>query len=233
VSGDDNVGTHLPQNVAHPEFPRLPVALLERLQQLEGASPTASDVLDELGYALAVPADLLQPRNVTGVVAGQVLTVRYLPERRAFSSAEVRERPSRLAHHTVFSLAVPGDVVVIDVPGVTGLSVIGGIAAKAARAAGVSGLVVDGAIRDLVEIRQMGMPLWSRSLSPRTGKWRLEAIAINEPVMCGGVQVRPGDLMIGDESGLCFVPVEVAAAAVERILEVAAAEARQFASRPR
>ena len=231
MSGDDGVGSHVPPKMVEPHFQRLPPSLLEQLRQLDGASPTASDVLDELGYAMAVPADLLPARSVDHLVAGQVLTVRYLPERRAFSCGELRDRPSRLAHHSVFSLATSGDVVVIDVHGVTGLSVIGGIAAQAASKAGVAGLVVDGAVRDLVEIRAVGLPVWSRSLTPRTGKWRLEAVAINEPVMCGGVHVRPGDLMIGDESGICFIPVEVAEAVIERILEVAAAEAAQFAGR--
>lgn len=223
------MGSYVPPQMTRAKFARLPPELLQRLRSLPGASPTVSDVLDELGFALAVPADVLEPRHVDGVVAGQVLTVRYLPERRAFAPAEVRERPSRLAHHSVYSLAEPGDVVVIDVHGTAGLSVIGGIAAQAARGAGISGLVVDGAVRDLVEIRALRLPVWSRSLTPRTGKWRLEAVAINEPVMCGGVQVVPGDLMIGDESGVCFVPVEVAEAAVTRVLEVADAEAAQFA----
>ena len=221
----------MPPRILSPDFRRLPPRLLEGLRRLWAASATASDVLDELGYSMAVPADALQPRHAQGVVVGQVLTVRYLPERRAFSSSEVRNRPSRLAHHSVFSLAQPGDAVVVDVHGLPGFSVIGGIAARAARAVGVSGLVVDGAVRDLAEIRAAGLPVWSRSLTPRTGKWRLEAVAINDPVMCAGVQVRPGDLMIGDESGVCFVPVEVAEAAVERILEVAAAEESQFAGR--
>ncbi len=230
VSGDDGVGGHRPLKTEPADFPRLPEPLLESLRRLQGASPTASDVLDELGLALAVPADVLQPRYTDGVVAGQVLTVRYLPERRAFSNSELRQAASRLAHHAVFSLARPGDVVVIDVHATSGLSVVGGIAAHAARAAGIAGIVVDGAVRDLVEIRAMGLPTWSRSLTPRTGKWRLEAVAINEPVTCGGVQVWPGDLMIGDESGICFVPVEVAETALARILEVAAAEDSQLTS---
>jgi 4-hydroxy-4-methyl-2-oxoglutarate aldolase len=231
VSGDDGVGTHRPQRTEPADFPRLPELLLSSLRRLPGASPTASDVLDELGLALAVSADVLPARWVSGVVAGQVLTARYLPERRAFSDTERRRSPSRFAHHTVFSLARPGDVVVIDAHGIPGLSVVGGIAAHAARSAGIAGVVVDGAVRDLVEIRALGLPIWSRSLTPRTGKWRLEAVAINEPVMCGGVQVRPGDLMVGDESGICFIPVEVAERAVARVLEVEAAEEGQLSGR--
>lgn len=231
VSGDDGVGVHRPSSFQPPNFRRLPDPLLQALRQLSGAACTASDVLDELGFKLVVPADVLKPRYTSGVVAGQVLTIRYLPERRSFANPELRQTPSRLAHHSVFSIGRPGDVVVIDAQGVADASVFGGIAALAARKAGVAACVVDGAARDLGEIREMRLPVWSRSLTPQTGKWRLEAVAINEPVMCGGVQVRPGDLMIADESGMCFVPVEVAEAAVARILEVAAAEGSHFASR--
>ena len=231
VAGSDKVGTHHPPSVQSPNFRRLPDPLLQELRRLPGAASTASDVLDELGFKLAVPASVLHPRYARGVVAGQVLTIRYLPERRSFANAELRQAPSRLAHHSVFALGRPGDCVVIDAHGNAGSSVFGGIAALAARGAGVAGCVVDGAVRDLAEITELGLPVWSRSLTPKTGKWRLEAVAINEPVMCGGVQVRPGDLMIGDESGICFVPIEVADAAVARILEVAAAERRQFATR--
>jgi regulator of RNase E activity RraA len=229
VSGDDGVGSHRPAVARAADFERLPAPFLENLRQLSAASATASDVLDELGLALAVPADVLQPRHTRGVVAGQVLTVRYLPERRAFPNTELRQAPSRLAHHSVFTMGRPGDVVVIDAHGIAGLSVLGGMAALAASKAGIAGCVVDGAVRDLAEIRAVGLPVWSRSLTPRTGKWRLEAVAINEPVMCGGVQVHAGDLMVADESGICFFPLPVAAQAVARIIEVAAAEAARFA----
>jgi 4-hydroxy-4-methyl-2-oxoglutarate aldolase len=231
VSGDDGVGAHHPPSVQPANFRRLPDPLLQELRRLSGATCTASDVLDELGFKLAVPASELQARYARGVVAGQVLTIRYLPERQSFANAELRQAPSRLAHHSVFALGRPGDCVVIDAHGSAGCSVFGGIAALAARKAGVAGCVVDGAVRDLAEIRELGLPVWSRSLTPKTGKWRLEAVAINEPVMCGGVQVRPGDLMIADESGICFVPVEVAEAAVARILDVSAAERSQLATR--
>ena len=56
-------------------------------------------------------------------------------------------------------------------------------------------------------------------MTPRTSKWRLEATAINRAVMCGGVQVRPGDVVIADETGVCFVPVGDATNVLLRVLE--------------
>ena len=225
IAGDVGVGDHQPALKILPSWPRVPEELLDRIRSLPGAASSASDLLDELGVAMVT--DGIVPRQVRGVVAGHVLTLSYLPERRAISDPQLRRTPSRLGHHTVFGLAQPGDVVVIDVRGNPGLSVLGGIASAAARKAGVSGCIVDGGVRDLDEVREAGLSLWSRAVTPRTGKWRLEATAINQAAVCGGVQVRPGDVAIADETGVCFIPVENAENILRRIAEIAEAEVRQ------
>jgi 4-hydroxy-4-methyl-2-oxoglutarate aldolase len=166
-------------------------------------------------------SDGILPRHVHGVTAGHVLTLAYLPERRAISDPRLRRMPSRLAHHKVFELAQPGDVVVVDARGMDGVSVFGGMAASAARGAGVSGCIVDGGVRDLDEVLETGVSLWSRAVTPRTGKWRLEAMAINQAVLCGGVHVEPGDVAIADQTGICFVPADSAEKTLLRIVEVA------------
>jgi regulator of RNase E activity RraA len=125
-------------------------------------------------------------------------------------------------------MAQPGDVAVIEVGGRPAVSVLGGIAAQSAVHAGLAACVVDGGIRDLEQIQDLGLPVWSRFLTPTTGKWRVEAAAINQPVACGGVQVHAGDLVIADDTGLCFVPIGVAEAAIDRILEVTHNEAEQL-----
>jgi regulator of RNase E activity RraA len=106
------------------------------------------------------------------------------------------------------------------------------MAALAARNAGVSAFVVDGAVRDVDEYAEVGFPAWSRSLTPRTGKYRIEAVSINAPVCCGGEQVRPGDLVLADPNGVCFVPPELAAEVAARILEVAAREVAELRAAP-
>ena len=120
----------------------------------------------------------------------------------------------------------------IEVGGMPAVSVLGGIGAQSASAAGLAGCVVDGAVRDLEQIQALGLPVWARTLTPKTGKWRVEAVAINAPIACGGVQVHAGDLVIADETGICFVPLEVAEAAIDRIVEVTRQEAEQLASSP-
>jgi regulator of RNase E activity RraA len=231
VSGDAGVGSFEPADVQPADFRRLPSQLLDELRGLGGLSATASDVLDELGLSLAIPSELLPLRTAPAVVAGQALTVRYLPERRASSHPTLRKSPSRLAHHSVFAIGRPGDVVVVEVAGSADVSVLGGIAAEKASSLGIAGCIVDGGIRDLEQIRALGLPVWSRRVTPKTGKWRVEAVAINRPIACGGIQVQAGDLVIADETGVCVIPVDAAEAAVERILQVGRQELEQLSGR--
>jgi 4-hydroxy-4-methyl-2-oxoglutarate aldolase len=232
VSGDVGTGTFQPGDVRPADFKRISRQRLDSLGELTGLSSTASDVLDELGYTLSVSTDVLRLRTAPVRVVGQALTIRYLPERRSASHAELRRSQSKLTHHAAFAMAQRGDVAVIEVGGMPGVSVLGGIGAQSASTAGLAGCIVDGAVRDLEQIQALGLPVWARTLTPRTGKWRVEAVAINAPIACAGVQVHAGDLVIADETGICFVPIEVAEAAIDRILEVTRQEAEQLASSP-
>jgi regulator of RNase E activity RraA len=181
--------------------------------------------MDDIGCPLVVAGDILQPRLRAGAaIAGQAVTLRYLPERRAVLLPDTRRTTSRLAHEIAFSMCERGDVLVIDACGIEGISTFGGMASSKAAAAGIAGIVVDGAIRDIDQINAVGLPAWSRSITPRTGKWRLEAVAVNTPICCGGEQVQPGDLVLADESGVCFIPLEVADGAIPEIFAVAERE---------
>jgi 4-hydroxy-4-methyl-2-oxoglutarate aldolase len=216
--GDEGVGVFQPPFVGTSAFTRLPDSLLERVRRLPGAATTGSDVLDDLGLALAVPGTVLSPRTSSGTTVGHALTIAYVPERRALSNIALRGSSSRLAHHSAFAVAESGDVLVIDARGSADISVLGGMAAVSARSAGIAACVVDGGVRDLDEIAASGLAVWSRSVTPRTGKWRLEAFALNLPVVCGGVQVHPGDVVVADHTGVCFFPIEFAEEALTRIL---------------
>lgn len=102
---------------------------------------------------------------------------------------------------------------------------LGGLAANTGARIGLSGVIVDGAVRDIDQIAAAGLPVWSRSVTPRSGKSRMEAVSLNAPVQCGGVQVAPGDLAVADATGICFVPIELVREVAARVFEVTAEEA--------
>jgi regulator of RNase E activity RraA len=110
----------------------------------------------------------------------------------------------------IFQVAQKGDVVVIDAFGESETSIWGGLMSGLARAAGVVGVVIDGSARDTDEARMLGFPVVSRSVSPRAShsaySGRFEPIEINTPVVCGGVRVNPGDIVVADEIGVTVVP---------------------------
>ena len=84
----------------------------------------------------------------------------------------------------------------------------------------IAGVVADGPVRDIDEARTYALPIYCRSLTPRTARGRVEEAEVNGPVCIGGVTVNPGDLVIADGSGVVFIPAARAAeviAAAERI----------------
>ena len=104
-------------------------------------------------------------------------------------------------------LVAPGDVLLIDGGGREDAAVIGDIVGKALADLGCVGLVVDGAIRDVDGIDEVGLPAFARGAHPATGSNNGPG-AINVPVQCGGVAVSPGDVVHADGSGVVVVPRE-------------------------
>lgn len=185
--------------------------LVERLRRVTGLSSAFSDELDREGIRTAVPAGVLAPVRAVDVVVGRALTLRYLPMRTVTGE-------SRLAHLTACEQARPGDVLVISAPAGSTASVLGGLAAAAAVRAGVVGIVVQGAIRDIDEIEAAGLAAWSTLQTPITGRGRLDGVEINGAVEIHGVQCVPGDVVVADRSGVVFVPAERFADLAARVL---------------
>jgi regulator of RNase E activity RraA len=109
----------------------------------------------------------------------------------------------------VIDAAQEGDVIVIDNGG-NQVSTWGGIASFAAKMRGVAGLVVDGGVRDLDEIIEFQFPVFSRHVVPTSGKRRIKVLSMNTVVTIDGITVRPGDIMVGDGTGIACIPIEVA-----------------------
>ena len=122
--------------------------------------------------------------------------------------------------HYAVGQARPGDFLVIDRCGDTAIAALGGAVAYAARAAGVVGIIVAGLVTDLGELRQYGVPVWSRGTSAVTVKTLGLGGEFCGLVSCGGVGVQPGDAILADENGILVLPAADIEASARRALQM-------------
>jgi 3-hexulose-6-phosphate synthase/6-phospho-3-hexuloisomerase len=122
-------------------------------------------------------------------------------------------------------VANPGEVIVINNDGVTDVAPWGELATLSCKRKGISGVVIDGAVRDVDDIRAMKFPLFAKAIVPNAGEPKGFG-EINAEIRCAGQHVRPGDWIIGDESGVVVVPQERAYEIARRALEVRKNEER-------
>ncbi|MHA1728011.1 MAG: 3-hexulose-6-phosphate synthase [Promethearchaeota archaeon] len=120
--------------------------------------------------------------------------------------------------------AKPGDVIVIDAcEGET--AVWGELATNSCRSQGVVGVVIDGAVRDIDDIRKMKFPLFARHFTPTAGEPKGFG-EINAPIECAGCHVESGDWIVGDESGVMVIPKKIAMEMANRAIDVKEKEDR-------
>ena len=122
-------------------------------------------------------------------------------------------------------VAGPGDVLVISNDGRTDVAPWGELATHSAKNRGVAGVVIDGAARDIDDIREMGFPLFATATAPNAGDPKGLG-EINTEIVCCGQEVRPGDWIVADESGVVVVPRERAYEVARRAMEVRKNEER-------
>ncbi|MBL8590785.1 MAG: RraA family protein [Methylobacteriaceae bacterium] len=163
--------------------------------------------------AVALISDSLQRnRGSTG------LRPFHRPAPLAGTAVTVRTRGGdNLAVLRAYDFCRPGDVMVIDAGGEVSNAIFGGIMSLGAEKLGLAGLVVDGAIRDIAEIGERSFPVYARGVSHR-GPYKDGPGAINVEVTVGGMVVRPGDIVVGDQDGLCAFPPSLAEEVIGKAL---------------
>jgi len=109
-------------------------------------------------------------------------------------------------------IAQPGDVIVVVGAYSPRFSVWGGIMSTMAKARGVAGLITDGLVRDLAEIKETGLAVYAAGVTPVAPCMNVPPGELNYPIMFGSAEIRPGDLMVADEDGVVCVPQEQIAA---------------------
>src|SRR5450631_884733 len=175
--------------------------------QLQALSRLGSATVYEAQGAIGALDSGMKPLDPASRLAGPALTVDTWPA-------------DNLMLHYALLKAKPGDVLVVDAKAFIEAGPWGDVLTAAAMKVGVSGLVINGAVRDAAMIVDSGFPVFCRGLSIK-GTTKHQPGRVNVPVCIGGVVIHPGDIVVGDRDGVAIV----AADSVDATL--AAAEARE------
>ena len=180
--------------------------IVARLKQLD--TPAVSDALDRL----ELPGRVTHLRRLTTgqSIAGQVLTVK-LGTDKALSG------PPRHLCTSAVEAANPGDILVIEQRSGIEAAGWGGILSNGAKVKEIAGIICDGPVRDVDESRDLDFPAFAERAVPTTARGRIVEEAFNEPVAVGDATVTPGDYVLANGSGICFLLADRAG----EILEVA------------
>jgi len=191
----------------------------DALQSLNAA--VLSDTLDSLALMQQAMKPFMRPLDDTLQLVGRARTGVYMP---VYAPPAKGENPYEVEITLVDDLA-PGDVVVLACDGPTErIAPWGELLSTASRARGAAGCVTDGLVRDVRQIREMRFAVFCGGIGPLDTKGRARMVERDVPVMCGGVSVRPGDLMFGDVDGVVVVPRDVEEEVVRRALEKVSGE---------
>jgi len=176
------------------------LGLLEEMRTVSCGN--ISDAMDFLGLPNGVVRGGPKMLSATmSTLAGYAFTVTQMPKHQTATKGATK-------HRDVFNrLAQPGDVVVIDTGEYNGAASCGLLLALRAKMRGIAGIIINGCCRDAKEIVEQGIPFFCSGSVPRKSIL-LETVDLNRPVVIGGVQIRRGDLIIGDVDGLIIVPIQ-------------------------
>jgi 4-hydroxy-4-methyl-2-oxoglutarate aldolase len=189
-------------------------AIIERLAKLDTCA--VSDALDRLGLQGATYG--IRPMWPCPRIVGRAVTMKIKPVG--------LEKPKQHLGTEAIVTAQAGDIIVVDNGGRADISCWGGLLSLAARTKGVSGVVIDGACRDIDESRDVGFPVYARAVIPMTARGRAMQESFNREIQFGGVQVHPRDLVIADGSGVVIIPRTKEEAVVGEAETISVTEAR-------
>jgi regulator of RNase E activity RraA len=183
------------ENIKLMAVPRPPQGAVERLAALGDCTGLISYTMDELG----IPCGVIGASVLKPTMAGRTIVGPALTVRNILQRINpiegARQHVNRMAEFEAHNLAQKGDVLVIQ------------------------------GVPDVAHSRALDYPVWASDITPVTGKWRIETVEINGPVQIGEVRVAAGDLVVADDTGVCFIPRDVVLEVLDAAEQKAKAEA--------
>ena len=191
-----------------PTLAPLSTETLERLRQI--STPTLSTQLLKLGFRSRFLHGLV-PLSPEARMAGEAVTVRFVPAREDLATLEALGDPAYPQRRAIEHIR-PGQVLVMDCRRVVDAAAAGDILVARLQARGAAGLVADGGVRDFLSVKASGFPVYVAGPSAPAHVLRHLAVDVDVPIGCAEVLVMPGDVMVGDGEGAICVPRALAEA---------------------
>lgn len=180
-----------------------PDEILQALMRPENSTGNIADAVEEATGARGWMSADMKPIFDTRI-AGRAATALMRPVLRT----DTRKYRNHLLE--ILDQAEPGSVLVYVMEDGLEIAAMGNLMGTTAKVRGLAGAVIDGAVRDITELRRLQFPVWSRRVSPATSVGRMISVDKQVPVKCAGVLVHPGDYIVGDPDGVVVVPAGAA-----------------------
>lgn len=194
-------------------------AVIAALRRPENSTGNIADAVESATGARGWMSPDIKP-IAEGKMVGRAWTTVMRPVLRS----DTRTYPNY--HLQILDEAPAGSVLVYVMEGGTEIAALGNLMATTAQVRGLEGTVVDGAVRDVTEIRAIGHQVFARRISPATSVGRMVAVSKQTPVRCGDVLVTPGDFIVGDGDGVVVVPYASASQVVALLKDYDARESK-------
>lgn len=176
---------------------------------------SVSDAVDQVVGRRGFLSHEIRP-FIPGRIVGRAVTALVRP------ATPEKATPALAVKHSVEMIdnSNSGAVGVIVMENGLDVAAMGGLMGTAAKARGMAGMVLDGGVRDLAELRALGLPVYARAVVPSTAVGRFASAARDIPVQCGDVTINPGDIIVAGEDGVVCVPQEKASEVLKRAQEI-------------
>jgi regulator of RNase E activity RraA len=176
---------------------------------------SVADAVDQIVGERGFMSHDMRPR-IAGQVVGRAITavLRQTTPDKATAALSAKHSVEMIDN------SKPGEVGIIVVENGLDVAGLGGLMGTTAKVRGMAGVVIDGGARDLAELRALNLPTYSRSVVPSSSVGRWASVGNNVPVVCAGVRVKPGDIIVAGEDGVVRVPAERAAEVLKRSQEI-------------